>query len=316
MSEKLEAILDNVKTYLGIILILLVVSDAIVMASMHDEYGAIISYNEIMNKFVITCIIATIVIAIVYLILCIVLRRQQGENYTSCWDIVETIWDLIFISVDASPLEIRSQIQYAQTLKLVEDTKQMKNTLLWKKSAKGIQIWNLIKSVFLFTLGSGILAVVIDEWKSGGDQKALATVLGGLFLIIIYFWGIVCAFGIKKRPGDMLSFMINNKIPYATLNDDFSGARNYGSQIYMGNQYLFVGVGRGMQVVAVEDVTTCNVYRMAGSKLLSYYILSVATDNDIIMKYGIIPFPFYKLKNSLDQMIFLKSDNKDEDEEQ
>lgn len=304
MSEKLEKLLENIKMYLGVITILLVYADAIVVAQMYDKYGAIIlGYDTTLNYLGVAVIIATIVVAVVYIILCIILRKQQGERYTSCWELIETLVGLLFPSFEITPLETYQNIQWAQSLNLVENKQEMKATLLWKKAARGIRIWNLIVSIFLFSLGSGIVYVVIDEWKSVGDQRALSTVLGAAFTIVLYFWGVVCACGIKKHPNNILRYMICNEISYMTLNEDFSQAKKYGNEIYMGEQYLFVGTGRGMEVVALKDITECNVYRMGGYSsrrlFLSYYILHVVAEGNTFIKYGIIPYPFYKLKNTL-----------------
>lgn len=54
---------------------------------------------------------------------------------------------------------------------------------------------------------------------------------------------------------------------------------------------------------AIEDITECKVLRMAGWSprrlFLAYYILTIATEKDTSMKYGINPAPFYKLRDTL-----------------
>lgn len=300
MSERTEELLENIKMYLGIIAIMLILLDGMLIAGVYSEYGAIITYNEAMNHLIFGLIIVTIVIVIAFLVLCIVLRKQQGDMYISLLDMLETVRDMLFPTLD-----IRNKMQLSQMLNLIGDKKETQSTVLWKAAAEGIQVWNMVKAIFLFAFGSEIVCVVINEWKDMDDQRILTTIIGSLFVIILYFWGVVCAIGIKKRPDYVLDYVICNQVSFAVLNEDFSIAQNYGNQIYKGEQYVFVNIGKGMQVVAIKDITECKINRMAGWNprrlFLPYYILEIVTETSVIMKYGINPASFYKLREDLYQ---------------
>ena len=108
----------------------------------------------------------------------------------------------------------------------------------------------------------------------------------------------MCAFGIKKRPDDVLTYISENELSYMDVNRDFVRSKSYGRRIHKGEQYLFVSVSKSMQMVAIKDITECKVIRMGGGRA-PYYVLQIITEKEVIMKYGIIPYYFYKLKYSL-----------------
>lgn len=70
-----------------------------------------------------------------------------------------------------------------------------------------------------------------------------------------------------------------------------------------------------MQVAAIEDITECNVMRMGGNSyrrlFLPYYVLIISTSSGSIMKYGIHPVPFYKLRDSLNITIADETENEE-----
>ena len=286
MNKQLEEKLENIKMYIGITFIVLLLLDIFLMAAAYSKYGSVFSYNESMNHLIVGLIIATVVSLIVFFVLRIILRKQQGDMYITFRDIFDTIGDLLL------PSGISSKMP-----------KDMTSTVLWKAAANGIHVWNLVKAILLLSFGSAILYVVIGAWKDMDDQRILLTILGGLFIIVLYFWGVVCAIGVKKRADDVLQYVFVNQVPFKELNADFAQADKCGNGIYIGEKYIFVNQGKGMQVVAIKDITECTVLRMAGWSprrlFLAYYILTIATEKDTIMKYGMNPAPFYKLRDEL-----------------
>lgn len=287
MNKQLEEKLENIKMYIGITFIVLLLLDIFLMAAAYSKYGSVFSYNESMNHLIVGLIIATVVSLIVFFVLRIILRKQQGDMYITLGDMFGTIGDLLL------PSGISRKMP-----------KDMTSTALWK-AANGIHVWNLVKAILLLSFGSAIIYVVIGAWKDMDDQRILITILGGLFIVVLYFWGVVCAIGVKKRADDVLQYVFVNQVPLKELNADFAQADKCGNGIYKGEKYIFVDQEKGMQVAAIKDITECKVLRMAGRSprrlFLAYYILTIATEKDTIMKYGINPASFYKLRDMLQE---------------
>lgn len=287
MNKQLEEKLENIKMYIGITFIVLLLLDIFLMAAAYSKYGSVFSYNESMNHLIVGLIIATVVSLIVFFVLRIILRKQQGDMYITLGDMFGTIGDLLL------PSGISRKMP-----------KDMTSTALWK-AANGIHVWNLVKAILLLSFGSAILYVVIGAWKDMDDQRILLTIIGGLFIIVLYFWGVVCAIGVKKRADDVLQYVFVHQVPFKELNADFTQADKCGNGIYKGEKYIFLDQGKGMQVAAIKDITECKVLRMAGRSprrlFLAYYILTIATEKDTIMKYGMNPAPFYKLRDMLQE---------------
>lgn len=298
MSNRLEKIIENIKMYIGIVLGMLLVLDVILVVYMYQENGMLFGYNTTMNRLMLVLLITTMILLMIFIILSIVLRIQQGSMYITIGDILETVVIMLF------PVDAKNKKEISQTLDMVGNREEIMSTNLWREITKGINIWNLIKSIFSFTFGSSVLYVVVQSWLDMDDQRILMTVMGALFILILYFWCIVCAFGVKKRPDYILDYLLLHNLKFDVLSQDFSKAVKYGSQIYKGAEYIFIGIGKGMQVVAIEDVTECKVLRMAGWNprrfFLHYHILDISTESEHIMKYGINPIAFYKLRDSIE----------------
>lgn len=327
MNKQLEEKLENIKMYIGITFIVLLLLDIFLMAAAYSKYGSVFSYNESMNHLIVGLIIATVVSLIVFFVLRIILRKQQGDMYITLGDMFGTIGDLLLPSgisskipevpaitleeddIDESLMEDEEEpsveLQQNQEPDLLGNREEMKSTVLWKAAANGIHVWNLVKAILLLSFGSAILYVVIGAWKDMDDQRILLTIIGGLFIIVLYFWGVVCAIGVKKRADDVLQYVFVHQVPFKELNADFTQADKCGNGIYKGEKYIFLDQGKGMQVAAIKDITECKVLRMAGRSprrlFLAYYILTIATEKDTIMKYGMNPAPFYKLRDMLQE---------------
>ena len=300
MSEDLEEILEDIKMYAGIVFGMLLILDIILVASMYQEYGTVFGYNTAMNNVILVLLIATIVLFVVFIVLGVYLRIQQGDMYISIGDIWDTVVIMLF------PTDAKSKKEICQILDSLGNRSEIKSTALWKKITKGINVYNLLKSVCLFTFGSAVLYVVIKSWIKMDDERIVMTVMGALFILILYFWCIVCAMGVKKRPDYVLDYLVDNELKFDVLNRDFSQAIKCGSKIYKGAEYIFIGIGKGMQVVAIEDVIECNIIRMAGWNprrlFLPYYVLDVSTEGEHIIKYGMNPIAFYKLKDAIERV--------------
>ncbi len=330
MNKQTEEKVENLKMYIGITCIVMILLDVFLIAATYGKYGSVFTSNEAMNHLIVGLIIVTILLWIVFIVLRIVLRKQQGDMYISLWDMFGTIRDLLLPSgisskvpeysdatledddTDESLMDDEEEspsvkLQQHEMPDLLGNQEERKSSALWKAAANGIHVWNLVKAILLLSFGSVILYVVIDAWQDMDDQRILITILGGLFIIVLYFWGIVCAIGIKKRADDVLQYVFIHQVPFHELNADFSKADKYGNGVYKGEKYIFINQGKGMQVVAIKDITECKVTRMAGWNprrlFLAYYILTIVTKKDAIMKYGINPVPFYKLRDVLQQNI-------------
>lgn len=299
MSEDLEEILENIKMYAGIVFGMLLILDIILVASMYQKYGVIFGHNTAMNNVIVVLLIATIVLFVVFIALGVYLKIQQGDLYISIGDIWETVVIMLF------PTDAKSKKEICQILDKLGNRSEIESTALWKEITKGINVCNLLKAIGLFSFGSAVLYVVIKSWIEMDDERILMTVMGMLFILILYFWCIACAVGVKKRPDYVLDYLVDNELKFDVLSRDFSQAIKCGSKIYKGAEYIFIVIGKGMQVVAVEDVIECNIIRMAGWNprrlFLPYYVLYVSTEGEHIMKYGINPIAFYKLKNEIER---------------
>lgn len=301
MDNGLEEFIENIKIYVGIVFGMLLILDTILIAYMYQENGMIFGYNATVNNIIISLLAVTAVLFILLIVFSVFLRIRQGDMYISIWDLLETMTTMLL------PIDAKSKKEIMQLLDRIGNKEEIMTTDLWRKSTKGINMWNWMKFVFLFGFGSSILYVIIKSWLDMDNQRILMTVLGGLFVIVLYFWSIVCGLGVKKRPDAILDYIISRDLEFSVLNQDFSKAMAYGSQIYKGSEYIFIGLGKGMQVVSIEDIMECKVLRMAGWNprrlFLPYYILEVSAVDKHIMKYGINPIAFYKLKNAIENII-------------
>lgn len=197
----------------------------------------------------------------------------------------------------------KSKKEISETLEELGSKEEIMSSSLWIKSTKGINFWSLLKTIFSFGFAGAILYVVVKEWIELDEERILMTVFGAMFFVVLMFLGIVCGSGVKKRPDDLLDYVVLHEIHFQELSRDFATAVSFGKQIYKGENYVFVINGKGMQIAAIKDITNCDVMRMGGWSVrrlfLAYYILSISTEENCIMKYGMNPVNFYKLKTAI-----------------
>lgn len=288
---------EEIKMYCMIAIIFLAILDCILIAASYSQYGACFGINAGIDCIIIGIMVAIIILAVVWCILRAILIKEQGDSYVRISDLIDTIRDVLF---PTSPMKKK---EILRTVKRLGDEKEIFSSALWKTATKGINVSYFFASVFLFAFGSAICYVVIKEWLDMSAQRVLITVIGVFFILILYFWAFVTFIGVKKRPDSILYYIILHELKFFILSNDFLYAVKCGNGIFIGNEYIFIQIAKGMQVVAKKDVTECSVIRMAGWNprrlFLPYYLLTVKTENDCIVKYSINPRAFNKLKSEI-----------------
>ena len=297
MLDKLEELLENTKIYVVIGMIVMLCVDAIMMANLYDDYGSIFGGNDALDKVIWIFLIITGILVVLTVVLSVILRIWQGELYLTVFDYLETFMYIVF------PVDARSKKEIRESLNQLGNEDEIRQSALWKSMKKGIHVLNLVKTVFLLWFASMIVYVVIEGWLDKSDDRIVMTVLGLLFAIIMYFWALVCGVGIKKRPDEVLSYCEQHELSFHTLDEDFFNAQKYGLDMYIGREFVFIDTGKGMQVAKRNEIVRCDVLRMGGWNprrlFLSYYILDIETAETHIVKYGISPMAFYKVKNAI-----------------
>ncbi len=297
MSKKTEEILDNIQSYGVAAFIVLILFDIIFGAVSYNEYGVLFGCNKAIDGVLFFSIGVTIVLLVVLIVISVILKRQQGDLYVDIGDFFENVFLLFF------PVGARSKKETLQLLEIRGEREQVTASALWKTAAKGLHIWNLIKAILLFAFAGAVVYTVVMSWIDLDDDRVFTTVLGSIFALVSYFWCIVCAFGVKRRPDGLLDYVMAHEIPFEILIQDFAMARNIGNEIYKSSQYLFLNLGKGMEVLALNEITKCEVIRMGGFNprrlFLTYHLLQVSTAEQTVIKYGINPVPFFKLKEEM-----------------
>lgn len=235
MSDKLEDFLETAKMYIGIIFAMLLCLDVILSVAMYEKYGIIFGYNNLLDITIEVLFILTTVLFLTFVVLTIILKVHQGDMYISIGDMVDTVISFLF------PVDAKSKKEISQILSRMGNKDSIISTELWKKATKGINIWNLVKSIFAYVFGISILYVVIKGWLDMDDQRLLMTVLGGLFIIVLFFWGTAWAFGVKKRPDDLLDYLILHELKFEELNRDFYRHTNTTAR-YMEEKNIFLSM--------------------------------------------------------------------------
>ncbi len=285
---------EDIKMYCMIWAVLLAMGECILLAAYYSEYGVCFGANKALDYMVIGIIVAIIILLIIWCILRAILRKEQGDSYVGIFDLIDTIRYLLF------PERPMKKKEILRTVKELGDGEEIFSSILWKTATKGVNILYLCAFVFLFAFGSGIGYVVIKEWLEMSDQRVVMTVVGVIFIVILYFWALVAFYGIKRRPDSIIDYAVLHNVKVSVLNNDFLYAVKCGNGIFVGNEYIFIQIAKGMQVVAKKDITECSVVRMAGWNperlCLPYYLLTVETEDDCILKYSISPIAFDKLK--------------------
>lgn len=285
---------EDIKMYCMIAIVLLTMGEGILLAAYYSEYGVCFGANKALDIWVIGMIVAIIILLIIWFILRAILRKEQGDSYVGILDLIDTIRCLLF------PESFMRKKEILRAVKNLGDGEEIFSSILWKTATKGINILYLCAFVFLFAFGSGIGYVVIEEWLEMSNQRVLMTVLGAIFIVVLCFWALTAFLGIKKRPDSIIYYAVLHTVKFSVLNDDFLYAVKCGNGIFIGKEYIFIQIAKGMQVVAKKDITECSVNRMAGWNperlCLPYYLLTVKTEDDCIMKYSISPIAFDKLK--------------------
>ena len=285
---------EDIKMYCMIWAVLLAMGECMLLAAYYSEYGVCFGANKALDYIVIGIIVAIIILLIIWCILRAILRKEQGDSYVGIFDLIDTIRYLLF------PERPMKKKEILRTVKELGDGEEIFSSVLWKTATKGVNILYLCAFVFLFAFGSGIGYVVIKEWLEMSDQRVVMTVVGVIFIVILYFWALVAFYGIKRRPDSILDYAVLHDLKVSVLNNDFLYAVKCGNGIFVGNEYIFIQIAKGMQVVAKKDITECSAVRMAGWNperlCLPYYLLTVETEDDCILKYSISPIAFDKLK--------------------
>lgn len=285
---------EDIKMYCMIAIVFLAIGECILLAAYYSEYGVCFGANKALDYMIIGMIVAIIILLIIWCILRAILRKEQGDSYVGILDVIDTIQCLLF------PERFMKKKEILRAVKNLGDGEEIFSSILWKTAAKGINILYLCAFIFLFVFGSGIGYVVIKEWLEMSDQRVVMTVLGVIFIVVLYFWALVAFLGIKKRPDSILDYAVLHNLKVSVLNNDFLCAVKCGNGIFIGNEYIFMQIAKGMQVVAKKDITECSVIRMAGWNperlFLPYYLLTVKTEDDCIIKYSISPIAFNKLR--------------------
>lgn len=292
---------EDIKMYCMIGIVLLAIMECIVLSVAYTEYGACIGNDKICDCIIIGGFIVIIILLIVWCILRAVLIREQGDAYVGIIDFLDTVRVLLFPVGSMNKKEIRDVVEK------LGGEKEIFSSVLWKSVTRGVNVLYLLAFVFLFAFGSVCCWVVIEEWLDMSDKRLLMTVMGIIFIVVLYFWALVAFFGIKKRPESILDYAVLHDLRFSVLNNDFLYAVKCGNGMFIGNEYIFMQIAKGMQVVAKKDITECSVLRMAGWNperlCLPYYMLTVKTEDDYIVKYGIIPNAFYRLKSGIESEI-------------
>lgn len=285
---------EDIKMYCMIVIVFLAIGECILLAAYYSEYGVCFGANKALDYMVIGIIVAIIILLIIWCILRAILRKEQGDSYVGIVDLLDTIRCLLF------PERFMKKKEILRAVKNLGDGEEIFSSILWKTATKGINILYLCASLFLFVFGSGIGYVVIKEWLEMSDQRVVMTVVGAIFIVVLYFWALTVFLGIKKRPDSIIDYAVLHNVKVSVLNDDFLYAVKCGNSIFVGKEYVFIQIAKGMQVAAKKDITECSVIRMAGWNperlFLPYYLLTVETEDDCILKYSISPIAFDKLK--------------------
>lgn len=164
MNERMEEFLENVQIYGGILFIISLIFDGVFAAVMFRENGALFGSNEAYNQIMKIGLIVAGVLAVITLIVTIILKISQGDLYVDFGDLWGTIKDSI------------TPVSY--------------------KSVKGIR--RIIGALLSFLFAALILYVIIGDWMDGNGGDFIITFIGGLFTIVLGFWGIIFTLGIKK----------------------------------------------------------------------------------------------------------------------
>lgn len=288
---------EDIKMYCMIAIVFLTILDCILIAASYSQYGAWFGINEGMDCMIIGILAVIIILAIVWCILRVILIKEQGDSYVGIFDLIDTIRDVLF---PTSPMKKK---EILKVVKKLGNEEEIFLSSLWKTATKGINVLYFFASFFLFAFGSAICYVVIKEWLDMSAERVLMTVIGIPFILILYFWAFVAFVGVKKRPDSILNYIILNQLQFSILSNDFLYAVKCGNGIFIGNEYIFIQIAKGMQVAAKKDITECSVIRMAGWNprrlFLPYYLLTVKTENDCIVKYSINPIAFHKLNSAI-----------------
>ncbi len=301
MKKQTEEKLEDIHLYSGIIALFVFIFAIIWAAGMHDDYGSFFGGNEIERNVAIGVLIALGVSVLIWIVTGIILKKEQGDLFVSFVDIAEMFLYIIFPIGKIGKNEVKKLVGH------VGVPEEVYASALWKASTKGIRIFPLLASIFLFAFTGGCVWAIISAWMESSGDKWEVTVTAGLIGIICLFWCISCAMSAKNRPNDLIEYMSLHGVKFKAANEDFENAKRFGSEIYLGQQYLFIKAHGGMQIVARKDIEECQVNKMSGwsprTLFLGYHVLVIEAKEDSIVKYGIVPIAFYQLKKSLEEGI-------------
>lgn len=276
--------LDHLKTYCMVVIIFIFVGELILGAGLYQEYDNNGSVSDTLFRIWILFLAVEILLIITYCFLRAYLKRKLGASYIGASHMGKTAKNMLFHD--------KQSFGYMESEAFKE---AVKGCALWKKMSSGVNVKYIF--YFIFCFGSGSLFL----WFGFYEKGVLALVLGLLFGIICYFWAVVNFCAIRKKADALLQYVEEKGISFDALNQDFLCAMRLGSQMWLGHTYFFIYTSTGAQVMALSDIERCKVHWMGSFQHLPYFVLEVQGDNKSLMKYGVFPFAFYKVKKQIER---------------
>lgn len=282
MDRKTD-ILDSVKTYAGLFGIACIIVGLFLILGIKEKG---INCPLMLEQITTGILVAGGLLIILYFALRLILKNRLGKAYTGFCDVAGEFHRQTMGSADVSN----------QRMQTVKSDRQITEGILWKQMSNGYNTSYLLRLIVLIALEIlffyGLVLMV-------ADKKVLGIVLGVLFVLIIGYFMIAAAKGVKRKPDGIVAYMDNNQISYQELENDFKMAEKCGTDVWLGSEYVYL-YAAGVRIVKITDIMDCSIQRMSGWTLrrpLPYYVLMLQTTDGVILKYGNSRLEFQKFEH-------------------